>query len=57
MDKDYLLDGQPVSFVRLIEFARQHGYQPDTLALTSEAVAILRRAGYTVENATGKETT
>ena len=53
MKNDYLLDGQPIDFVSLIKEAKRLGYEPDGVAFTSEAAAVLRKCGHTVEENKG----
>ena len=50
MKKQYLLDGKPVTFSQLINEAQELGYDGNGgLLLTSEAAAVLREHGHTVE--------
>lgn len=51
MENDYLLDGQEISFIELINFAQKQGFQsPDGLFFVSAAADFLRKLGHTVEN-------
>ncbi len=50
-EQAYLLDGQPVGFVQLIEAAKPYGLAEDSFIFrTSEAAHVLRDNGHTVEN-------
>ena len=45
----YLVDGNPVSFMELIKWAEDEGYEsPDGLYTTSAAAAHLRKRGYII---------
>lgn len=47
---DYLLDGRSVSFMQLIEAAREEGYEGDGgMFLTSGAARVLRENGHVVD--------
>ena len=51
MNKPYLLNGEPVTFQRLIKAAQDEGfYQRDSFYTTSEAAAFLRRQGHVIED-------
>lgn len=49
LNKPYLVDRKPVDSTELIQMAKDNGYQKDGLYFTSQAAAVLRSKGYTVE--------
>ena len=50
MNKEYTINGEPVTWKELIEKASEHGnFEDDSFRSTSEGAKILRAAGFTVD--------